>query len=158
MGPPIRLLQDGNFISSPSGLATTLNNYFINKVKKLRASIPVEDMDPLTKLHESMVKRQCSFNLKLMTEQKVPHKVRSVMGRITEGEMRWQGVVSSIEHSGITLQYHKIWKTSHLEHSKWDWSNTLKNTYQCSEMIPIYLYSNLFIIESFPINYPSFYL
>ena len=66
-GPPTRLLKDGKYISSPSGLATTLNRYFINKVKTLRASIPVADIDPLAKLKESMANRQCSFNMKLVT-------------------------------------------------------------------------------------------
>ena len=57
-GPPTKLFHAGKYVSSPAGLATTMNNYFISKVKKLRASIPVVESDPLSKLRESMENRQ----------------------------------------------------------------------------------------------------
>ena len=34
-GPPTKLFHEGKFVNSPSGLASTLNNFFINKVKRL---------------------------------------------------------------------------------------------------------------------------
>ena len=100
-GPPTRLIQDGKFISSPSGLATTLNTYFINKVKKLRASIPVEETDPLSKLRESMVNRQCSFNIKLVTEQEVLKIITSLNNSSTTG-------VDFIDAQTIKLVKHEI--------------------------------------------------
>ena len=70
-GPPTRLFHRGKYISSPAGLATTLNNFFVNKVKNLRDAIPGAEMDPLSKLRESMINRQCKFQIQLVTEQEV---------------------------------------------------------------------------------------
>ena len=39
-GPPTKLFHAGKYISLPSGLATTLNSYFINKVKKTQSFHP----------------------------------------------------------------------------------------------------------------------
>ena len=68
-GPPTKLFHAGKYITSLPGLATTLNNYFINKVKNIGASIPVAECGPLLKLTESMANRQCSFNIQLVTEK-----------------------------------------------------------------------------------------
>ena len=46
-GPPTKLLNAGKYVSSSPGLATTMINYFIGKVKKLRGSIPLVERDPL---------------------------------------------------------------------------------------------------------------
>ena len=70
-GPPTRLFHEGKSINSPSGLASTMNKFFINKVKGLRNAIPQVDLDPLANLRVSMRKRQCKFNLKLVNEQDV---------------------------------------------------------------------------------------
>ena len=61
----------GKYITSPSGLATTLNKYFINKVKNLRPSNLVANIDPFAKLQESMAKRQCSFKVKPVSQLEV---------------------------------------------------------------------------------------
>ena len=38
-GPPTQLYHQGSYVSSPSGLATTMNQFFLEKVRKLRESI-----------------------------------------------------------------------------------------------------------------------
>ena len=53
-GPPTRLFDNEKYINSLSGLATTMNKFFSDKVMKLRKSIPVVEADPLAKLRESM--------------------------------------------------------------------------------------------------------
>ena len=70
-GPPTKLFHKRKSISSPSGLASTMNRCFINKVKGLRSAIPQADSDPLTILRESMRNRQCTFKLNLVTEEEV---------------------------------------------------------------------------------------
>ena len=49
-GPPTQLYHLGSHISSPSGLATTMNKFFLDKVKKLRDGIPETQTDPLAKI------------------------------------------------------------------------------------------------------------
>ena len=85
LGPPTKLFHEGKFVNSPSGLARTLNNYFINKVKGLRQSIPVVEVDPLSKLRESMRKRQCTFKLKLVSEEEVIKIITSLNNSSSTG-------------------------------------------------------------------------
>ena len=70
-GPPTRLFENGNYVNSPSGLAATMNKYFIEKVKKLRNSIPLVATDPLSRLRDTMKNRECTFELKPVTREKV---------------------------------------------------------------------------------------
>ena len=100
-GPPTRLLEDGKFLSSPSALATTLNNYFIKKVNKLRESIPVAEVDPLSSLRETMLNRQCSFNIKPVTKQEVLKIIASLNKRSSTG-------VDFIDAQAIKLVKHVI--------------------------------------------------
>ena len=100
-GPPTKLFHAGKYVSSPAGLATTLNNYFINKVKKLRASIPVVESDPLSKLRESMENRQCSFNIQLVTEKVVLDIITSLNNSTSTG-------VDFIDTQTIKLVKHEI--------------------------------------------------
>ena len=100
-GPPTKLFHAGKYISSPAGLATTLNNFFINKVKKLRASIPVAASDPLSKLRESMASRQCSFNIQLVTEKEVLNIITSMNNSSSTG-------VDFIDTQTIKLVKHEI--------------------------------------------------
>ena len=84
-GPPTRLFHMGKYISSPAGLATTLNNFVFNKVKNLRQSIPGAKMDPLSKLCETMNNRQCTFETQLVTEQEVMKIIESLNSSLSTG-------------------------------------------------------------------------
>ena len=70
-GPPTQLYHLGVYYSSPSGLATTMNRFFLDKVRKLREGIPRTDIDPLARMRESMANRTCSFSFKHVTVQQV---------------------------------------------------------------------------------------
>ena len=84
-GPPTKLFHEGKFVNSPSGLVSTLNSFFINKVKGLRSSIPLVDDDPLAKLRESMRNRQCMFKLKLVTQEEVLKIINSLNNSSSTG-------------------------------------------------------------------------
>ena len=66
-GPPTQLFCEGRIVTRPAGLASSMNRFFINKVKDLRGKIPVANIDPLKYLKEAMVGRSCHFGLKLVT-------------------------------------------------------------------------------------------
>ena len=55
-GRPTRLFENANYVNSPSGLAATMNKYLIEKVKKLRYSIPLVATDPLSRLCDTIQK------------------------------------------------------------------------------------------------------
>ena len=40
-----------------------MNKFFLDKIKRLRESIPFTNSDPVTKLKEAMQGRQCSFSI-----------------------------------------------------------------------------------------------
>ena len=84
-GPPTRLIHEAKSISSPSGLASTMNKFFINKVKGLRSAIPQVETDPLANLRESLRKRPCTFNLKLVNEQDVMKIINSLNNSSSTG-------------------------------------------------------------------------
>ena len=60
-GPPTKLTCEGRLVTSPARLATTMNNFFINKVKKLKHNIPTVNTDPLAKMNEMYSDRRCTF-------------------------------------------------------------------------------------------------
>ena len=76
-GPPTQLFSDGKMVSSPAGLASVMNRFFVDKVKKLRQHIPHSTSDPLVKLKEAMSGRKCSFSLKVL---KVPDVLKIIKG------------------------------------------------------------------------------
>ena len=50
LGPPTQLYRQGKYVSTPSGLATTMNHFFLDKIRKLRESMPGTNYDPLSKI------------------------------------------------------------------------------------------------------------
>ena len=63
-GPPSQLFHNGQFHNSPARLASTMNNFFLDKVAQLRQRIPRVDTDPLAKLRETLSDRECTFKFK----------------------------------------------------------------------------------------------
>ena len=84
-GPPNQLLHEGKIINSPAGLATTLNSFFINKVKKLVKGIPRTDSDPLFKLKDRMKNRNCSFKLREITQEEGLKLIKSAKDSTATG-------------------------------------------------------------------------
>ena len=84
-GPPTRLFHNGKLICSPSGIAATLNSFFLGKVSGLRASIPPSPVDPLGKLREVMIDRQCSFSLSPVDSAYVLKIIKSLKNSKSSG-------------------------------------------------------------------------
>ena len=63
-GPPSQLFYNGQYINSPAGLASTMNNFFVQKIQGLRQKIPRVDIDPLAKIKEVFNDRNCTFKFK----------------------------------------------------------------------------------------------
>ena len=70
-GTPTQLYSEGKMISSPAGLASTMNKLFLDKIKRLRNVIPAAVTDPLAKMKEAMANRRCSFQLSRVKEEDV---------------------------------------------------------------------------------------
>ena len=70
-GTPTQLYSEGKMISSPAGLASTMNKFFLDKIKGLRNLIPAAVTDPLAKMKEAMANRRCSFPLSRVEENDV---------------------------------------------------------------------------------------
>ena len=58
-------------ITSPARLAWSMNNFFINKVRELRARIPNTESDPLEKMREVFRNRNCTLGLRPVTPDEV---------------------------------------------------------------------------------------
>ena len=66
-----QLFSEGKFVTSPNGLAEIMNNFFIDKIKRLKCSIPPGKVDPLSKMKEAMANRKCSFQFKSVSCKEV---------------------------------------------------------------------------------------
>ena len=84
-GPPTQLYHMGAYVTSPAGLAKTMNMFFLEKVKKLRESIQATDSDPLAKMRENMKSRTCTFSFQPVTEEKVRNIISNLRGSKATG-------------------------------------------------------------------------
>jgi hypothetical protein len=84
-GTPTQLFSNGKMVTSPSGLASAMNKFFVDKVKRLRLNIPPATSDPLTKLKEAMRRRECSFRLKMVKEDQVLKIIQSLKNSSATG-------------------------------------------------------------------------
>ena len=84
-GPPTRLFHDGRLISSPAGIAGTMNSFFLGKIAGLRANIPNSVADPLSKLREAMSDRQCSFSMGSVHPDEVLKIIRNLKNSKSTG-------------------------------------------------------------------------
>ena len=72
-------------ITSPAGLASALNRFFVDKIKRLRNGIPLPTSDPLKKLREAMRGRNCSFSLKPVQEDQVLKIIKGLKNSSANG-------------------------------------------------------------------------
>ena len=70
-GTPTQLFLEGRIVTSPAGLVSSMNRFFLDKIQRLRNSIPAPTGDPLRKLKEAMRGRECSFKIKPVKEHQV---------------------------------------------------------------------------------------
>ena len=62
-GPPTQLFYKGEMVTSPQGLADSMNSFFIDKVTGLIGNLPPPSNDPLQTLQKLMETRTCTFHL-----------------------------------------------------------------------------------------------
>ena len=70
-GPPTQLFYEGRILTKPAGLASSMNKFFINKIKELRRKIPIVNIDPLKYLKEAMRDRTSKFEITQLTVEDV---------------------------------------------------------------------------------------
>ena len=84
-GPPTQLFWEGRMVHRPAGLASSMNRYFVNKVKDLRQKIPMSAADPLRYLREAMQKRECQFKLNQVGSYEVLKLIRGLKNSTATG-------------------------------------------------------------------------
>ena len=84
-GPPSQLFYEGRVITKPAGLASSMNKFFIDKVKSLRQNIPQVDRDPLREMKEAMQLRQSKFKLQPVTVEEVAKLIKSLKSSSATG-------------------------------------------------------------------------
>ena len=62
-GPPKQLFDGSKLCNKPSELANIMNNFFIDKVKKIRQSLPAAIDDPLVLVKNQMKDKSCKLKL-----------------------------------------------------------------------------------------------
>ena len=55
-GPPTTLISNGKYHMKPREVAEVMSEFFVNKVRKIKSSLPLNNLDPLTLLRKSMDK------------------------------------------------------------------------------------------------------
>ena len=84
-GPPSQLFNDGRLINSPAGIAGTMNNFFINKVRLLRQKIPIAQTDPMAKLRETLNDRTCKMAFQSVKPEEVLKIIRGLKNSKSTG-------------------------------------------------------------------------
>jgi hypothetical protein len=84
-GTPTQIFSEGELVTSPAGLASSMNKFFLDKIKRLRDSIPTVLTDPLTKMKEAMRSRRCSFHLQAVTVEDVLKIISSLKNSSATG-------------------------------------------------------------------------
>ena len=84
-GPPTQLFYEGRIITKPIGLATSMNKFFIDKIKLLRQKIPMVNCDPLKYLKEAMSNRKCKFILKKLNLEDVIKLIKGLKNSSATG-------------------------------------------------------------------------
>ena len=72
-------------VTSPAGLSSTMNKFFVDKIRRLRDSVPFVITDPLTKMKEAMSSRRCSFILKNVSEEDVLKVIKNMKNSSATG-------------------------------------------------------------------------
>ena len=72
-------------IESEKGLAETFNNFFPSKVEKIEQNIPVQDIDPTSKLREKLKGRELNFTFPSVTETTVRKAIKSIKSKSSSG-------------------------------------------------------------------------
>ena len=81
---PTKVIINNEVVSSARKLANCFNNFFVDKVASLRASMPVADF-PVAKLKEIMQNRNCQMQLNHISLSKVKKTLKSLCNSKSTG-------------------------------------------------------------------------
>ena len=84
-GTPSQLFCEGNIVTKPVALATSMNKFFIKKIRDLRNIIPTEDLDPLQYFKSAMKDRSCTFSLKELSVEEVLKLIKGLKNSSATG-------------------------------------------------------------------------
>ena len=84
-GTPTQLFWEGRMVSSPSGLASAMNRFFLDKIKRLRTGIPPPTGDPVRKLREALKNRHCTFSMKQVGTEAVLKIIKNLKNSSATG-------------------------------------------------------------------------
>ena len=84
-GPPTQLFYQGRMVTKPAGLASSMNNFFLSKIKGLRQKIPAVPMDPLKYLKEAMKNRNCNFKINPVDGEEVLKLIKGLKNSTATG-------------------------------------------------------------------------
>ena len=87
-GPPNQLFYNGRLESSPKSLAPIMNNFFIEKIKKLQAKLQAPNEDPLRYIRKYMENKLCEFSLRIVHPDEVLQTLRS-LNQLTVNLLVW---------------------------------------------------------------------
>ena len=100
-GPPTQLFYKGELVTSPYGLASAMNSFFIQKVKELQKKIPPPNGNPLEYLQQAMSTRTCSLKFEQVHPEQVLKIVQSLKNSKATG-------LDDIDTSTLKLVIHDI--------------------------------------------------
>ena len=83
-GPPSQLQVNGSLISKAADIASEMNNFFINKVNRLRSEIPFCPNN-FKKCYETMQGKSCSADLRHVSLKKVTQILRGLKSSKSTG-------------------------------------------------------------------------
>ena len=105
-GPQTQLYVEGQHISSPKAIAAHMNKFYIDKQKKIVASIPRSGTDPLNKLRAKMEGKEGVFKFREVTEKEVLQLINSIKNSTSSGvdwiDNRCLKLVASVISPAIT--------------------------------------------------------
>ena len=81
----MQLFHEGRIVTKPAGIASSMNKFFIEKVKTLRQTIPIVDRDPLKQMKEAMQENQCKFTIRPVSEEEVLKLIKSLKSSTATG-------------------------------------------------------------------------
>ena len=85
LGTPSQLFWEGTLVTTPRGLSTAMNKFFLDKIKRLRNGIPAQTADPLRGLREAMQGRNCSLSLGRVKEDTVLKYIKGLRNSTATG-------------------------------------------------------------------------
>ena len=129
-GPPTRLFHNGVFVNTPRGLATTMNKYFWTKVETLRRGIPISYEDPLNRVRESMIGKQCKFQFRKVTVEEIK---KAIIGMKTSTATGIDWIDSNCLKAVVDIIAPAMTHITNLSIV----SKTFPNCYKISKIIPL---------------------